>query len=307
MTLAPGRSRRTSPRRDAAPAIRGLMVVVVLASAVACMPASWGAGALLHPSRRPLTTPRPADAEEVVVRSGDLRLFGWRLSAAGPRRGTLVYLHGSADNRASGLSIAERFRRRGFDAVLFDSRAHGESEGDACTYGYHEKRDLARIVDTLGKGPVVAFGVSLGGAVALQAAAEDRRISAVVAVAPFSDIRTVARERAPSVASQANIDAAFRLAEQQAHFVADDVSPARAAGQIRVPVLLVHGEDDHETPPAHSQRIFEGLTSDKRLVLVPGAGHLDALTPGVWQIIEDWIDRVLPMATKASDERRPIS
>ena len=139
----------------------------------------------------------------------------------------------------------------------------------------------------------MVIGVSLGGAVALQAAAEDPRIAAVVAVATFSDIRTVATERAPFVASRADIDAAFRLAEQQAGFKADDASPLKAAARIRVPVLLIHGQLDHETFPQHSERVLAALQGEKRLLLVPGAGHNDALRTEVWTEIDTWLDQVL--------------
>ena len=257
------------------------------------MPASWGAGALLHPSRRALTTPRPAGAEDVAFESGGLKLRGWLFRGPGKRRGTVIYLHGSADNRVSGVYIAERFLKRGFDALAYDSRAHGESDGDACTYGYFEKEDLRKALDLLTVKPVVAIGVSLGGAVALQAAAEDSRIAAVVAVATFSDIRTVAAERAPFVASRANIDAAFRLAEQQAAFKADEASPVKAAERIRVPVLLIHGRADHETFPQHSERVLAALHGEKRLLLIPGAGHNDSLRPEVWAEIDTWLDQVL--------------
>jgi pimeloyl-ACP methyl ester carboxylesterase len=127
---------------------------------VACMPPSWGAGALLHPSRRALTTPRPSGAQDVSFESGGLKLRGWLFQDSGERRGTVVYLHGSADNRASGVNIVQRFLKRGFDALAYDSRAHGESEGDACTYGYYEKGDLSRAIDSLKVRPVVVFGVS---------------------------------------------------------------------------------------------------------------------------------------------------
>jgi hypothetical protein len=220
-------------------------------------------------------------------------LKGWWFQGPGRRRGTVIYLHGSADNRASGVHVAERFLERGFDALLYDSRAHGESEGNVCTYGYYEKKDLSRAIDLLWARPIVVLGVSLGGAVALQCAAEDTRVAAVVAVASFSDLRTVARERAPFFASQTDIEAAFRLAEEQAHFKVDEASPLRVAGRIRAPVLLVHGKTDAETPPAHSQRIFDALRCDKRLLLVPGAGHNDALRPDVWTEIDAWLDRVL--------------
>jgi alpha-beta hydrolase superfamily lysophospholipase len=264
------------------------------------MPASWGAGALLHPSRRVLATPRPAGAEDVAFDSGGLKLKGWLFRGPGQRRGTVVYMHGSADNRASGVYIAERFLKRGFDALAYDSRAHGESEGGACTYGYYEKQDLRKALDLLASRPIVVIGVSLGGAVALQAAAEDSRIAAVVSVATFSDIRTVATERAPFVASRANVDAAFRLAEQQAGFNADDVSPLRAAERIRVPVFLIHGQRDRETLPRHSERVLAALHGEKRLLLVPGAGHNDALRPDVWTEIDAWLDRVLRTTASAA-------
>ena len=124
--------------------------------------------------------------------------------------------------------------------------------------------------------------MSLGGAVALQAAAEDRRIAAVVAVATFCDLRTVASGRAPFFATKGEIDAAFKQAEQQANFRIDDVSPVAAAARIQAPVFLIHGQADKETPPWHSQRVFDALREPKRLLFVPGAGHDDAQ---VWHAV----------------------
>jgi pimeloyl-ACP methyl ester carboxylesterase len=276
--------------------VLGLIGVATAVALAACIPASWGAGAILHPSRRPLTTPRPAAAAEVEIPGDGVRLRGWLFRSAVPRRGTVVYLHGSADNRASGVSLAARFLPSGFDVLMYDSRAHGESEGAACTYGFYEKRDLSRAIDALGAAPVAAIGVSLGGAVALQAAADDPRIVAVVAIASFSDLRTVVRERAPFFASRQDIAAAFALAEQQARFRADEVSPLAAAARIRVPVLLVHGERDVDTPPAHSERVFAALRGPKRLLLLPGAGHDDPLPDGVWHEIAAWLDAVGPLS-----------
>ena len=54
-----------------------------------------------------------------------------------------------------------------------------------------------------------------------------------------------------------SIRKAFQVAEQRGGFLVDAVSPMEAARAIRAPVLLIHGADDRETPPAHSQRIFE--------------------------------------------------
>jgi pimeloyl-ACP methyl ester carboxylesterase len=238
--------------------------------------------------------PRPAGAEDLDVQAAGVKLRGWRFRHSGAARGTVIYLHGSADNRTSGLFVAERFTRRGYDVVVYDSRAHGESEGEACTYGYYEKADLQRVIDAVESGPVAVIGISLGGAVALQAAAIDPRIRTVVGVSTFSDLRTVATERAPWFASAEEIEAAFRAAESIAKFRVDEVSPMASAARIRIPVLLVHGQDDRETPAAHSQRVLGALPGPKRLILVPGAGHDDALRREVWTAIEAWIDAACP-------------
>jgi hypothetical protein len=90
------------------------------------------------------------------------------------------------------------------------------------------------------------------------------------------------------------------LAEEQGSFRVDDVSPKDAARRITVPVLLIHGALDHETPPDHSQRIFDSLGGRKQLLLVQGAGHNQSLQPSsVWSEIESWIDSVLPLGSGA--------
>jgi pimeloyl-ACP methyl ester carboxylesterase len=204
-----------------------------------------------------------------------------------------VYLHGIADNRAGAAGVIERFGPRGFDVVAYDSRAHGNSSGDTCTYGYFEKQDLHRVLDQAARGPVVLMGTSLGAAVALQEAADDARVRAVVAAESFSDLRTVAIERAPRFFTRGAIDRAFAIAEEQGHFHVAEVSPAAAASRITAAVLLLHGDADHETPPDHSQRILAALSGPKRLIVVAGAGHNGSLRGEVWPEIEHWIENAL--------------
>ena len=259
------------------------------------MPPGWGANALLHPWRKSAPADPPVPHENVTFTGdGGVRLQGWifRSAAEAARhRGTVVYLHGVGDSRGSSVGIARHLTARGFDVVAYDSRAHGQSGGDACTYGFYEKRDLARVLDQLpGGAPFVLLGNSMGAAVAVQAAADEPRVAEVVAIATISDLRTAASERAPFFASRANIDQAFRLAEAQGHFKVDEVSPVAAAARIACPVLLIHGADDRETPPAHSQRVYEALHEPKQLILVPKAKHGNVLRPTVWDDIDHWMD-----------------
>lgn len=257
--------------------------------ASACVSAEWGKDLVLHPPRR---SPPPASAlahEEIDCASGEIVLRGWRFRARGERKGCMLYLHGIGDDRRGGEGFARRFTPLGLDVLAFDARAHGTSGGEACTYGVFERRDVQAILDAWAPHEEGAFVVLLGGSygasVALQAAALDPRISFVVSIAAFSDLRTIAHERAPFVVSDALVDEALALAGREAGFDVDDASAVRAASSIRCPVLVVHGLDDDETNPDHARRIFDALTGEKELMLLPGVDHDGPLGDEAWERI----------------------
>jgi alpha-beta hydrolase superfamily lysophospholipase len=274
---------------------QALLTITVIAALAVLMVAhaqlpGLGAGGLLHPGRQMALRTLPSSCGEASFAGDGVTLRGWRCASATPARGTIIYLHGIADNRGSAAGAIERYTARGFDVIAYDSRAHGQSGGDACTYGFFEKRDLRAVVDGVRSGPITLIGTSLGAAVALQGAADDPRIAVVVAAETFSDLRTVATERAPFFFTATAIDRALRLAEEQGRFDVDAAAPVVVAPRIKAAVLLIHGDADTETPPSHSQRVFDALVGPKRLLLVPGAGHNGSLRADVWSEIDRWIE-----------------
>jgi uncharacterized protein len=269
----------------------GSIALLVLALGLSQVPAV-AAGGLLHPARRTTYAALPERCAERAFAGDGVTLRGWQCATTLERRGIVVYLHGVADNRSSAAGIIGRLTRRGFDVIAYDSRAHGQSDGDVCTYGFYEKRDLQRIVETLPPAPVVLIGNSLGAAVALQAAVVSRRVAGVVAAEVFSDLRTIAAERAPGFLPGFVLEKAFQVAEARGRFDAGQVSAVDAAKALTIPVLLIHGERDIDTVPAHSRRVFAALAGPKRLILVAEAGHNQALHDvSVWLEIDRFLER----------------
>jgi pimeloyl-ACP methyl ester carboxylesterase len=267
-----------------------IAILLIAAGVLATQLPALGAGALLFATRRDSGRPKPAECVERQFEGLHGQLSGWQCDTRVERvRGTIIYLHGIADDRGSAYGVVTRFLPLGFNVVAYDSRAHGRSSGDRCTYGYFEKLDLKRVIGQLSADPIVLIGHSLGAAVALQTAAIEPRVHAVVAASTFSDLRSIATERAPFIFTDGLVTAAFSLAEQQANFIVDEVSPVRAASHIRVPVMLLHGARDRDTPPVHSERVHAALTGAK-LMIVPEAGHNDVLwSDAVWIEITRWI------------------
>ena len=272
--------------------ISSIFLVLVLIGAARLVPElpAIGASALLFSPRRVSGRTMPDGCVERTFDGLHGPLSGWHCrSGAGQPRGTIIYLHGIADDRGSAQGLITRFLPLGFDVVAYDSRGHGRSSGERCTYGYFEKHDLTRVISQLAADRVILIGHSLGAAVALQAAPLEPRIRGIVAASTYADLRSIATDRAPFVFTRGMIEQAFTIVEREAQFAVDDVSPIRVAPSIRVPVFLIHGEFDRDTPPAHSRRVLQALPQSKRLLIVPGAGHNDVFRADVWREIEGWI------------------
>jgi len=257
---------------------------------------------ILHPPRRELTSELVAKADAAftrvhaaredfeVVASDGVRLRGWKVRpASGTATGDWVLLyHGQADNRAGMIGQAEMLLRYGNSVVMMDARGHGASEGDMVTYGWIERNDSRAIVDDLvaQEHPhcLFASGESMGASVALQSAAIDSRVEAVVAESAFRNLREVAYAYAGLHVSPLLGKTLFRpvvmiglpAAEKEGGFKADDVSPENAVAARAFPVLLICGLDDRTIPARHTRAIFAAAIGPKQMWLVPGAGHTEA-------------------------------
>ena len=229
-----------------------------------------------------------------------------------PRRGalngTVLLLHGVRMDKQSLVPVGVALSDAGYRAVLVDLRGHGESSGRYLTYGAVEARDLSRVLDALGsQAPSAAcagvYGFSYGAAVAIELAARDPRLVAVVAVAPFSSLREVTTDYErkylpaplqliPDAWFQGAIDEGARLAE----FDPDRTAPVRAVERTFAYILLIHGTADTQVPPRHSEIVAKAAGDRAELLSIPGATHDDMpvdASGAVRRATVAWFDRRL--------------
>ena len=284
---------------------RGAKFAVATVALLALVAASTGqllGGGVLHPGRLKLSAALVARADQVFQRLGATRedfavrapdgvlLRGWKIRPQEPNGDWVMVFHGVSDNRVGMLGHAEFLLRAGYSVLMMDARAHGASEGAMTTYGWKERYDTRAIVDALYAREKVdhlfALGESMGAAIALQAAAIEPRIAGVVAESSFSDLHEVSYDYAGLHISPWLGKTIFRPAafiglsnvERDGGFKATDVSPMKAVAARPFPILLICGTRDHTIPCHHSKRILEAAPGPKQLWVVPGAGHVAALS-----------------------------
>lgn len=305
--------------------VRWLVILLVFPPALAALAGLLVAPAYLHPLRHELTPDlvREADAafahvhatkENFSVRAADGTLLqGWKVRPAAPNGSWVLLFHGVADNRVGVTGQAEFLLRAGYSVAMMDARAHGESGGAMATYGWLERDDTRAILDALAASEhpahIFALGESMGAGIALQSAAADPRIEAVVAEAPFANLTEAGYDyaglrRSPLLGKTLFAPFAWMIVyrgEKLAGFPAEGVSPEKAVAARPFPVLLICDAKDDALPCRHSERIYAAARGPKSLWVVPGAFHTAALGFAP----EEFRERVLAFTPILQTNRSP--
>ncbi len=293
-----------------------VLLVVIFLLTVTVILLVIGPTLLLRPRRRTAEFYRaigrpvsPEEAglryEELVIRTDDgLKLNSWLVKSDAPAKGTVVYLHGVADCKIDGILPARLLRDNGYNVFLYDSRRHGESEGLYCTYGYYEKNDVVSVIEyirsrpDLAASPIALFGTSMGAAVAIQAAAIDPRIRAVVAENSFATLRSIFddyQKRMIKLPFHYLRNLVIKRSELMARFSANDVSPLEAVKNLSIPILVIVGERDQLIDADYSRRLFAAAAEPKEFYPIPGAAHSDT-----WTVAgKEYEDRLLRFLRRA--------
>jgi fermentation-respiration switch protein FrsA (DUF1100 family) len=233
----------------------------------------------------PPCTPEDFDLpfEHVTFTARDgLKLGGWLAGEAG-RRPTIIFCAGMFGSMDGDTHMLPPFIAAGFDVLQFDWRGHGISDGRRNTLALHETQDLLGAIDFLqaqGVQRIGLMGFSMGGAVALRVAADDRRVACVVCDGGFVHIAHAlegfAAERT-HLPLKPLLWLVMRLVEVRLGARLDQASPLPHAGRIGPrPALFIHGADDVLVPRADQDALFAACGEPKSLWRVEGAGHREA-------------------------------
>jgi len=245
-------------------------------------------GVFFVPYRAHVQTPKQLGLayEDVYFQAGDgTLLHAWFLPAESKALGTILFLHGNAENISTHIMSVRWLPARGFNVFLLDYRGYGASGGVASVSGVQDDVDAAlrTLLARKDVDPdrVVVFGQSLGGAIAIYNVAHSpyrQHIRALVVESAFASYRQIAREKL------AGFWLTWPLQRPLSWTVSDEYSPsAAAAGVSPIPLLIIHGDRDLIVPPLHGQRLYDLAREPKQLWVIPGGGHIQAFQSQIYR------------------------
>jgi fermentation-respiration switch protein FrsA (DUF1100 family) len=211
----------------------------------------------------------PADAgltfENVALTTADGEtLHGWWVPSGRPDAPAVLFLHGNGGNVSHRLEKLAVFRDIGADTLIIDYRGYGRSSGTPSEQGFYRDARAAYdwLTTTRGVAPerIVAYGESLGSAVAVHLAAEVS-VGGVVVESGFTSVKDIAQKRLPFLPVQWILKHRFDSLDQ--------------VHRIDAPLLILHSRQDELFEMSHPERLLAAAQPPKRLVEMQG-GHNDA-------------------------------
>ncbi len=214
--------------------------------------------------------------DDVFFKTPDgLKLHGWFFKSR-DNRGSVLVLHGNAENLSTHVNSTLWLVREGFNVFIFDYRGYGMSEGHSTVEGIHVDAEAA--LETLltlpgvNKEKIAVLGQSIGGAAAVYLVATSpykRYVKALVIESTFSSYRLIAREKV----SLCCVTWPFQY--PLSFLVSDTYSPVKWIKNVSpVPVLIIHGEADSIVPAHHGRILYDAALQPKEFWETVEPGHI---------------------------------
>ena len=217
--------------------------------------------------------------ESVTFAAADgASLHGWFFPHPQPVA-SMLFCHGNAGNISHRLENVGVLVEIGFQVFLFDYRGYGRSQGRPTESGLYLDAEAAwaHVQQRVnpGEAPLVIFGRSLGGAVAIHLATGAEGADALIIESTFTSLGAMVRY---VLGGLPGIDR-----------VADGYISFDKIAALHVPLLIIHGERDELIPIAQGRALFEAANQPKTWYSIPGAGHNDTFVVGATAYFEQLV------------------
>ncbi|MGD9065596.1 MAG: alpha/beta hydrolase, partial [Desulfobacterales bacterium] len=220
----------------------------------------------------------------------------WRIEPEKSSRGTVVFAHGWSRNRDRMVARARCFGYWGFTTVIHSARDHGQSSPCRFMNAMRFCEDIEAVLTWVDV-PVILYGHSAGAAGAIIAAERNPdKIKLLFLEACYADTKeallSLYRWFNPFFGLIFGQMILFWMNLFYRNKLAT-LSPARLAPSLKIPVMIIHGEEDRRFPLQFAQKLKDNFAQNLvELYLAPGAGHSDSSkTPGYQSAVKSFLDR----------------
>ncbi|MBQ3266092.1 MAG: alpha/beta fold hydrolase [Ruminococcus sp.] len=213
---------------------------------------------------------------------------------------TVIMSHGyNADPYVNLVSPAKWFYDNGFNVLIIYHRAHGCSGGKRSGMGMIEKNDILTWIDFIlkkdGSQRILLYGISMGGTTLayLSDTLREERIPCMVIDCGFISTENQLRHDAKRMRMPPLLIPFLRLLCRWDQHIDIRERTTDHLKNAKKPILFIHGTADLTVPFEEGIANYDACSSEKRMVIVEGAGHTTAFLTDEKQVadaMKDYID-----------------
>jgi len=225
--------------------------------------------------------------DEVWITSEDgLRLHGTFFTNSFSKKAVICF-HGYTSEGLNDYStLAKFYLEQGFHLLIVDERAHGKSEGTYIGFGCLDRQDaklwIDYTVERLGEDcQILLHGDSMGAATVLMATGMKlpKQVKAAVSDCAFTsawDVFCAVLKNMYHLPPFPIMQIANQMVKKRAGYALDECNAKDEVKKAEIPILFIHGDSDTFVPCAMVHELYEACASRKKLLIVEGAGHVEA-------------------------------
>jgi uncharacterized protein len=214
----------------------------------------------------------------------------WLPNDAPPWPGVVI-VHGAGSSKENHADFARLATAGGWAVLAFDLPGHGDSEPPMSGAAVEDVVAMARLLasqDGVDPGRVAVRGSSLGGFLAIHAAAASLQIAGVIAICPAGQEHLASGLRRGSF--EMRVDDPLGL---EAWLLSHDIGEAVEQIAPR-PLILMHAEGDTQIPSDHSEELYDRAREPRKLIVAPGGAHQTVQhDPELQATALRWLERAL--------------
>lgn len=230
---------------------------------------------------------KPEMYETVNLKTDDnLKLEGWYANKDSAKydailsKGTIILFHGHGGKKSDLIPEAKQFYDLGYSILLVDFRAHSNSDGNTCTIGFDESKDVKAAYDFVvakGEKNIILYGVSLGAAAILKAVRDDYiHPQKLILEMPFGTLQDAVKGRLKimNLPQQPLATLLTFWGGVEQGYWAFNFKPQEYAKKVTCPTLLQWGTNDKRVSATETSTIFQNLSSTRKtFVEYKNSGH----------------------------------
>ncbi|MHA7136965.1 alpha/beta hydrolase [Rossellomorea arthrocnemi] len=231
---------------------------------------------------------RNRNFETVEVETDDgLTLRAQYLENESPNGKSVILAHGYKGNSEQMPEITRFYYEEGYNILKPDARGHGKSEGDYIGYGWDDRLDYKEWINLLinekSEESIFLHGFSMGAATVLMTSGEDlpEEVKGIIADSGYTSLEEELTHqlnylyRLPAFPI---MEVTSVVTKVRAGYSFSEASALEQVKRNRVPLFIIHGDQDELVPTEMANRLYEATNGMKELWIVPGAGHTEGFT-----------------------------